>query len=61
MAEHAYGDTAEKTPSVLLWVHEERKVLSFHAEEGFLALSFPSREAMLSFALKKGASGFCIQ
>lgn len=47
--------------SVLLWIDEENKVVSFHEEEGFLAISFPSRDAMLTYVFERGANGFRIQ
>lgn len=61
------ADAAERKPShepgppALLWVDEEGKVVSFHQEEGFRPLSFPSRDAMLTFAFEKGVSGFRVQ
>lgn len=51
----------EPPPPALLWVDEEDRIVSFHAEEGFHVLSFPSRDAMFSFVFEKGSSGFRIQ
>ena len=51
----------EHPPSVQLWVNEKDKIVSFHVEEGFHTLSFPSRDAMFSFVFEKGSSGFRIQ
>lgn len=53
---------SEETPiSVRLWIDEENKVVSFHPEEGFAVVSFPSREAMLAFVFEQGGNGFRIQ
>lgn len=49
-----------ETP-VLLWIDEESRIVSFHPEEGFLAVPFASRDAMLVFVFEKGANGFRIQ
>ena len=53
--------TGKLRSQVLLWVDERNKIVSFHQEEGFRALAFPSREAMLTFVFEKGATGFRIQ
>lgn len=44
-----------------LWVDEDSKVVSFHPEEGFQAVSFPSRDDMLTYVFQQGANGFRIQ
>lgn len=51
----------ERSTPMLLWVDETDKIVSFHEEAGFLVLSFPSRDAMLTFAFEKGISGFRVQ
>lgn len=44
-----------------LWVDEDSKVVSFHPEEGFQVVSFPSRDDMLTYVFQQGANGFRIQ
>ena len=51
----------EPQPTVLLWIDEKDKIVSFHEETGFQPLSFPTRDAMLTFVVEKGSSGFRIQ
>lgn len=44
-----------------VWVHWERRVISFHEAEGFERLDYPTHEEMFAFAIAKGFAGFGIQ
>lgn len=50
-----------KKRSFCLWVQWEKKIISFHKEDGFEELHFPDQTELLHYALKKSNSGFAIQ
>lgn len=45
-------------PLWILWVD---RILSFHEEEGFERLEFPSKESRMEYVLQKTSHGFRIQ
>lgn len=45
----------------ILWLDEKNKILSFQRMPGAQGLKFPTRAAMLAFALEKCSSGYRIQ
>lgn len=51
----------EITTARMIWIDRKKQILSFQRIKGFERMSFPSREAMLSFAMEKGISGYRIQ
>ena len=51
----------EITDARMLWIDRKKQILSFQRMKGVERMSFPSREAMLLFAMEKGTSGYRIQ
>ena len=54
-------ETEEGKESSSIWVHWERKVISFREAEDFTELTFPTHEEMFQFAIEKGSEGYGIQ
>lgn len=44
-----------------IWINWERRILSFHAEEGVTQRQFPTREEMFRFSVERTMEGFAIQ
>ena len=51
----------EKMDCYPLWINWEKRVISFHAADGFQKLEYATHEEMFSYAIKKGFEGFGIQ
>ena len=43
-----------------LWIDEKKRIISFQKLPGMQEMRFPSRDAMLAFAMEKGESGYRI-
>ena len=45
----------------LLWIDHTNRIISFKKAEGFEAKVFPTREEKITYAFRKGTSGYRIQ
>ena len=44
-----------------LWIHWEKRIISFHPEEGFEEVHCDTRAGMMAFVVEQGNRGFAIQ
>ena len=44
-----------------LWINEKERIISFQKVPGLREMRFPTREAMLEFAMEKCESGYRLQ
>ena len=45
----------------VLWIDHTNRIISFKKVEGFEAKVFPTREEKITYAFRKGTSGYRIQ
>ena len=53
-------DTGAQAPQAI-WINWTEQILSFHEEDGYERLEFPSNEAKMDYVFQKTSNGFRIQ